>query len=340
MATLQEIRYKAYLALKKDRANMPAREPTPTQGQTLAQPAVDPNQRSEKVPSVAARVGQGYNELEGRIYLNNDEKIYKGSFGIDPVLIRLNELLTIPSCKINTILINVATCVRNAMDKDLSRAENIKKIDVEVQTIAETIADIYNRSVIGAPYLVFYMNDYHHQFPKEKLRPITPGKADYYDLLDFFFRALDKHSKYSFGKTTVNFVKCNHGIDYGNQLQNILRGISQVIPTATYNGYYCLVSHQPLDFHVMNKCPLGVLIASHTGELINNKMLGYKVFKEEHVPYSMLLHGLLGDKEQIKPAVSTKVRAEIKKRAFTNKWYLKSEMFIKQELRNIGIIVK
>lgn len=336
MATIEELKYKAYLELKKA-GKLNEAKPPDLKEKDLKQPRTFPHVGEV---DTQPKAGKRYEEEYGKIHLTTDEKVYQGSYGIDPVLIRLQEILGKPTCKVNTILINISTCIRNAMDKDLSERENIIKIGNEISVIVETIADMFNRSVINYPYLVLYMENYIKDWPSDKVRPSTPGKMLYFDLVQHFYKLIDKNQPTKIGKTTVNFVKLNKGLDYGAQLQSVLRNISEVIPSATYTGNYCLVSHQPLDFHVLNKCPQGMIIASHTGEVITNRMLGYKVFNEESIPFNMLTHSLLGDKYQIKPSVSIKARKDIREKAYINKWYLKTEPQIKQELRNIGIIIK
>lgn len=326
MATLEEIRYKAYLALKKaDKATTNLIDPKEVKEEDIKSPTS----------------GRLYTEdKEGKIKLTSDEKVYAGSYGLDPVLIRLNELITNPAGKMNTMLINIATCIRNAMDKELTLEENLKKISYEINTAIETIAEMFTRSHITHPYIVLYLNNYIEEWPIDKLRPITPGKTMYFELIKSFHNVLQESRIQKIGKVTVHTVKLNKGINYGQQLENILRGITKTIPEATYTGYYCLLSHQPLDYHVLNRCNLGVVISSHTGALYDYKLIGGKVFSSERLPFNMTMHGLLGDKEQIKPGVSVKSRQLIKQKAYVDKWYLKSDAQIRNALKSIGITIE
>lgn len=277
-----------------------------------------------------------YKEEDGKIVLST-EKVFDPSYGTEPILIRIEKLLR-DKDRTHTILINIATIIRNSMEKDLSLEDNIRRVENEISLIGGRIKFLYeNFSVNKYPYLVFYMTDYRKDYPEEKLRPITPGKKLYVDICNVFLKEIKDHI-FKDDNLTVHMLKLMSK-DYGTELQKILRNVSSVVPSNHYTGDYYLVSHYPLDYYVLNKCPSGKLINSHTGEIIDRKLLGYKVFHEFNMPFNQLLHGVLGDKIQILPTIKVGSRMKVKDLAEQNNWMIKTESQIKKDLRNIGIYV-
>lgn len=277
-----------------------------------------------------------YTEENGKIILST-EKVFEPSYGTEPILIRIEKLLR-DGDRTHTILINIATIIRNSLDKDLTIVDNIRRVENEISLIGGRIKFLYdNFGSNKHPYLVFFMTDYRKDYPEEKLRPITPGKKLYFDICKIFLKELDERT-FKDENLTIHMLKLPSK-DYGLELQKILRNVSTKVPTNNYTGDYYLISHYPLDYYVLNKCPSGKLINSHTGEILDRKLLGYKVFQEFNLPFNQLLHGVLGDKIQILPTVKIGSRIKIKDLGEQNNWMIKTEAQIKKDLKSIGIYV-
>lgn len=278
-----------------------------------------------------------FKEELGKIVLTTDEKIFNGSYGIEPVLIRLEQLLTDPKNKINTLLINISTCIRNAMDKTLSDPNNVKKIQIEIEYIVDAIISFCQRSNRKHLYVVFYINDYITELPNEMIRPPSPGKLTYFELVNEYCHLISKTKVSTQDNVTVNFSRLKKGTLYAKQLYGLLRDISLYIPSASYTGYYAMISHQPLDYHLLNMAPNGIIIASHTGEILKKEDLGYKVFDEGQIPFNQVTHRLFGDKQQIQPLVKGVARKKAIEKALANKWRIRTEDQIKTDIKLMGI---
>lgn len=287
-----------------------------------------------KIPKI-----EYYKEENGKIVLSPDEKIFETSWATEPVLIRLEKLLLIDNEQVNTIMINMSTIIRNSVDKSLPFENNLTRIGVELNLIIDRIKQIYeDRKTISYPYLIIYMGDYRKDYEASHLRPITEGRRFLKDIEDIVFEKFQT-TIIKNGSLTVHFLKLNK-IPYADELQKALKGISQIIPKAFYTGYYYLISHHPMDYHLLNKSPNGKLINSHTGEVVERGKLGLKVFEDERVPFNYLLHTILGDKVQLAPRVKVKDRRRVIEEAQHNSWVIKTEAQIKKDLKNIGLYIE
>lgn len=265
------------------------------------------------------------------------EKVFSGSFGIDPVLLHLREVLPTKLNKVNTILISLNTCVRNVVSNDLSEEEILLRVKHEINLILEVIID----AIGDKPYYIgFYITNHHADYPADKVRPRTPGKKKYYDTCDYLWDNFSSIELVASPKELpyVEFFKLDKP-GYGGLLYDKLINLSKRLFEYTYTGYLYLISHNPLDFYLLNKAPNGFLLASHTGELLNYKDLGKKVFGNEYLPFYFSVHIIMGDKNQVKPVIRIGKRKQIRSAAEKGKWQFKNEAQIAQEIRNNGIIV-
>ncbi len=279
-----------------------------------------------------------YKEEDGKIILSPDEKIFDTSWATEPALIRLEHLLLKDNEQVNTILINMNTIIRNSFDKGLPFDNNLKRIGTEVNLIIERINHIYEeRKTISHPYLIIYMGDYRKDYEASHLRPLPEGRKFLKEVEDSVFEKF-QNTVIKTGVLTCHFVKLNK-IPYADELQTVLKSISHIIPKAFYTGYYYLISHQPIDYHLLNKSPNGKLINSHTGVVIERSKLGLKIFGDERVPFNYLLHTLLGDKVQLLPKIKPKDRRQVIEEAQQNSWGIKTEAQIKKDLKNIGLYI-
>lgn len=280
-----------------------------------------------------------YKEEDGKIIISPEEKMFDTSYGTEPVMIRMEKLLIEGEERVNTVLINMSTIIRNSIEKELTIDENIKRIGAELNFTIDRIKQIYSQCpTITYPYLIIYMSNYRKDYEKSQLRPITSGKRLFYDIehmiFENFSETIENHNGFY-----INFAKLK-GVPYSEELSTLLKDISKVIPKAFYTGYYFLISHYPIDFHVLQKCPNGKLIASHTGEVIDRKKLGFKVFNNNDVPFTPLLHVLLGDKYQFLPTVKPQMKNKIFEMALKNNWIIKTESQIKKDLKSIGVFIE
>lgn len=279
-----------------------------------------------------------YKEENGRIILSPEEKIFDTSWATEPILIRLEKLLLRDDDQVNTIMINMSTIIRNSIDKSLPIENNLKRIGTETNLIVERIKNIYEQiKTISHPYLVIYMGNYREDYQKANFRPITEGRQYFRDIEEIIFKKF-QNTIVKQGDLTVQFIKLNK-IPYWEELQKILKNVGKIIPKAFYTGLYYLISHYPIDYHVLNVCPNGKLINSHTGEVIGRNKLGLKVFEDENVPFNAVLHSLLGDKIQLAPRIKVKERKRVMEEAKHNNWIIKTESQIKKDLKNIGIYI-
>lgn len=86
-----------------------------------------------------------------------------------------------------------------------------------------------------------------------------------------------------------------------------------------------LMSHVPLDYHLVGRLRGINLLESYTGELKGSDQFGLKLDKEGRLPFNTVTHVVFGDASFIKPWVSPKVRKQLLEQAVKEKWVTRSE---------------
>jgi hypothetical protein len=268
------------------------------------------------------------------------DKLYPASYAMDPVLDFLNKELCKPSTKIKTILINLSTCLRNVFDGKFAESVNRQALNDEITTLSNFISSFWQHGNHQHTRIIFYIYNTYDYYATDILRPVTPSKELFHKL----FLALLKETPDSYNtvinNTTVHFVPLrNKTKPIDEQLKDLLinTNTSNSIDRFRFNGYYYLITHQPLDFHILHEETRGELLSSHKNETLPWKLLGDKVFQDSNLPFIKTLHFIFGDKYQIKPSATIVEKKKIKARAIERKWMIRTESEIKNDLRLLGI---
>jgi hypothetical protein len=267
-----------------------------------------------------------------------DERKFNVSFGADPPLVVMTEDLKRSDTRLSMVLVSINTCIRNAMDQEQKLDQNLKLIEQELDVIARTLSEALSAS-FKSSVIWFYMTNHYAKYPASVIRPVTPGKQLYFDLTQEIWKSLTVTSGYM-DRTYVKYSRLIGNTSYDELLYNQIKGMSVEVAGYAYNGHYGIVTHNPLDFHVLNRGTTGRLISSHTGAVLTRKDLSVKVFDTPDVPFNGDTHFILGDKVQIKPQISPAIKKQLMAKAKSEKWPLKTDAQIRMSLRSLGIIVK
>ena len=299
--------------------------------------------KTNKTPEVKTEAAEDSNDTNMDIFKNKmnqlEDKVFSASYGVDPILVYFSNTLNRPENNVRIILVSMNTCIRNAIDNEKSFMENVRVVTHEVQTIINVVSQAFNSNPLSInSYLCFYITNHWDAFPEDRIRPVTPGRAMYHQVCMRAWNNFDQNHNTTKGNMLLEFHKLQKTRSYASQLQSIIRGLSTKILGINNKTEYLLLSHNPLDFHLLRTERRGKLISSHTAEIIPPDGLGEKVFGDK-IPFYNVTHMILGDKVQIKPSVSVKVRQNIRKHAYMENWHIKTEQQITKSIRSLGVVI-
>lgn len=273
--------------------------------------------------------------------IETEDPIY--SFGTDPAIQKIHELINTE--KIDVVAINISTIARNVMDKDKSIDENLFNVIDIIERLSVDIADMFVGTNIFKPYIYFYLLPYHKMIPSEYLRlQGNKSRELLFELVShyytYFSSTFKKPLMHLTPKNDVNIVfhvPADEGFRIGLKkligfkliepsYKTIIKDIAPMRNTHTV----ALFTHQPLDCHILKKYK-SFLVRSHTGEVLDYRDYGEKVFTKP-LPFLPALHVVLGDTELIKPYIGIKEKRQLFDIMEKNKWQYMPEYKITQML--------
>lgn len=93
-----------------------------------------------------------------------------------------------------------------------------------------------------------------------------------------------------------------------------------------------MMSHVPLDFHIMGRLRNIVVMESYTGLVRPGTDIKARVDKEGRLPFNTTTHLVFGDKVMIKPMITPKIRKLLLEQAEKEKWVSRGEDDIRQRI--------
>ncbi len=255
-------------------------------------------------------------------------------YGTDSLIKILRELPNRSSNNIfDTILINVMTIIRNNATLERDDRE-IKKYTMDDTLNLVNACAAYQEEMShllnGNPMVVFYLPDY-SWVPDLHMRKPSPLKIKINKVLSEIITddnlKVKKQIRSYQGKSTIYELYAG-----GKEMpphKSIMRFINQintlgVVDTNTQLSNYLLISHCPIDYHLLLNYRRMMILESFTGELIPPKRLGFKVFKNNFVPFNSVTHLLFGDPVQVKPMAQRKNRKLIMDMAAKQSWNVRT----------------
>lgn len=254
---------------------------------------------------------------------NNPESLY--SIGTGILFNKLFDIL-IQYKEYDTVMINIATLLRNHMESKTTPTEVVSRFSSEFPLLLNELVDMLIARGIKSK-VVFYLVDYYTVISPKLLRPVdtSASRKQLNDTMKEVFRNWNS----LFGERTnierqgieVELMRIDkpqvHAVDrIVSKLANAARG-SRIL----------LLTHMPVEYHLTEQSPKLVVLESHTGKTIHASKFAYKVFGEKYgseIGFSRTTHQMFGDKHLIHSDLSPKGKRDVIEHARIHHWRTKS----------------
>lgn len=234
----------------------------------------------------------------------------------------------------DSVLINFATVVRNNVEKgkparaveDDSFKDAVGLVDAFQQYWETT------KEQSDVPQLVFYVHDY--QIPSIYARKISPTNK----LVEEYTagvgdRISGKSEEENYNGISVLNIKSKGPTPVPNLMREC--SLHQQRLKSKRSGYsrrYLLISHIPIDFHIMEIYRNVHLLESYTGNLKVLGDIGTKLFKTPAVPFNTVTHVTFGDSVHIDAVAKRANKKKLFQQAQEQRWKLLSETQIANQV--------
>lgn len=302
-------------------------------------PAVKHDFDDEPAPQTEKQTDGQHNFLDD-YDLNKDT-----GYGTDSLIKVFNGLPSKTSDNIfDTILVNVSTIVRNNSTLDRDNSEIKKYTEDDVVNLIKAIVAYQEEMgrMLTNPMIVFYLPDY-SWIPEMHQRKPSPLKVKINTVVEQLMKDDNIRTKKQIrshqGNSTIYELFAGGKTELPHQ--SISKFIGRIntlshIDPATQLTKYLLISHCPMDYHLLLLYRRMMILESFTGELIPPKRLGFKVFKNNFVPFNSVTHLLFGDPVQLLPMAKRKNRKIIMEQAAREQWYVRTPYEIAQMVGRTG----
>ena len=273
------------------------------------------------------------------------------SFGTTPIYNTLYRMLTDRNDKTDIVMINLSVILRNVSGKtsmvDLYKKARDKFFPFKVvadklvkETIAESkmlISDIVQMMAMKSTplprYVILYQTDYASHVPKDYFREPTASKV-HIDLAEEQLRKLNPAGYKEYESSGIRIIEW---YDYSKTVffrmaEELLRHIKNL-------HHIVMVSNHPIDYHIQMYVANWTCVKSYTGQVFTKKELPENVFETPDVPFTIKTHILLGDKNDLKQALTPKCKKDLILEAERDSWKLKTPRYIDEALDRLHYIV-
>lgn len=250
----------------------------------------------------------------------------------------------------DTTIINVATIVRNNIDKNKTDEEIIKSTYSDLRNL--NLAIYYYLEATKEsdnPYTIIFVPNY-SKIPELFRRKLSPQEERIVTICNKIANSINNRKE---GDSSSIFTMPLYLVELGNNRElpykQLVFKIGQINSnnkniTKVMTRRYMLISHIALDYHIFNTHIRDIkLLECYTGNVRTIKDLGQKLFKEDCIPFNQYTHALFGDSTRVKPIVTRKKREEFIEVAKRYKWNLKTPVEIKGQIvmrdNTLGIIL-
>ena len=273
----------------------------------------------------------------------------KYSLGTQAALTAITTQLESPRNNFDTIVVNVATLIRNRVrkelvfdEKDTAKNKQMKFNTLYTETKSE-LTELITELTLALQQLkmrnaaiVVYCPDYLKSIPIAALREQTATRVVQNEVAT---------------RMAIEILPAMTGAAKAMNDINVyqLAMISNVIPwkilarsimAIRSTHHLLLVSHQPVDFHIGQRFKDLLVVESYTGKLKSVKELGDKVFDNDPVPFIPCTHSLLGDSHLILSPWATKEKKELYALAENERWQIKTAEYVRQSVMRHGFSSK
>ena len=235
----------------------------------------------------------------------------------------------------DTTIINIATIVRNNIDKNKNNFDIISQVYKDLRNLSSAIY-YYLDSLkeVDFPYILLYIPDYSRlpELVRKKLSPNEERIMEICSLMEKDIQNKKDGDMITMLSMPIYLIQAGHSREFPykqiyqkiNSINNSTKEIKKVLTRR-----YMLISHIAIDYYLFNLIRDIKLLESYTGNIKQQRDLGYKLFKEESIPFNQYTHSLFGDSTRVKPLASKKKRDELVELAKRTKWFLKTQGEIK-----------
>ncbi len=243
-------------------------------------------------------------------------------------------------------LINVSTIIRNNVLQIRDISEIKEKSEADVIKLSEEIAKYHEimGSVIKHPLAIFYLPEYTF-LPPIHMRPLVGNRKIIKDITDLFIKndnlVKRKRIREQIRRTTVLeiFAGGRNELPYRTIIREIrdVFTLSGLDPRSILTNYL-MISHMALDYLFLLQYPRASILESFTGKFLKAKVLGFKVFGTNFVPFNQVTLLAFGDKNLVKPIALRRGKARLIELAKKQSWYIRTPMEIAEFIQHTGEI--
>lgn len=230
------------------------------------------------------------------------------------------------------IFINIETILRNTYSKEVNLKQHIEAAYADMRMLFSVVAEYVDahRLRLPDPRVIVYSCPY--EIPAAYARKLSPMNTAVHEAAVHFRQTMDVKAQDSYN----NLYKVREYIAPGpfpsEQLYNFERSMH------CKGKSVLLISHIPVDYHLLWRYPDVYLLESFTGKAVQRKDIAQKVFKVTGVPFVPSTHVVLGDKVYVDAMAKRKMKKEILKTANNENWIaLSSSSIAKSASRTLGI---
>lgn len=258
------------------------------------------------------------------------------SVGTAAAMDGLELLLKVDPAEMPSMLcVNIGTLVRNSLAYfgELSPTMLEQQLQNEIAALVMDVHGMMRFANISNPTIYLYWHGWKKAIPESLLRPESKIRQNVNNnltiLLNRQYHLLDKVGDVV---PTISLSITSH--QAGKLPHNeIIRDISK--PAG--RSKILLISHYPLDYHVMNRSSLSIkLLESYTGHVGDKERLNFKLFGNQRIPFCGIIHQLLGDSEQLVSPLKRKEIKLIKDTAIKEKWSQFPTSDVVSKLKKMG----
>lgn len=264
----------------------------------------------------------------------NTENTTGGSFGLSPIL---NTLMSLSNDRNkprwDTYLINIMTLIRNNQQKNKPMKTLINDTIEDAEILISHIVSYVeiDKLHLVDPKIIIYIPFY--QLPQLYARKISPQILEQMTACEQIKKLLLPRS-YTQGSLNIYIVHVGHTKLLPKQA--LLSYLESIDKSLKYKRTL-LISHIPIDFHIIKNIVELHLMECFTGKLKSSKEFNQKVFHTDVLPFISHLHLLLGDSIFIKRNINKKQYDSLLAIAKKDTWRFKPEILIKKDIESLNI---
>lgn len=257
------------------------------------------------------------------------------SMGTGLALDGLEQLLRFSVAEMPAVMcVNIGTLIRNHISHvaDIAPANMYVKVSTEIQALTSDVLSMMRFANIQNPAVYFYWHGYTASIPQALIRKPSKAREQVNNAIGHI--AAYRGSLSDVVKTLGRSVSLN--ITNGGVGQLPHKVIMRDIIRLTTDKRLMMLSHCPLDYHVINRRVTLRILESYTGKIGGKRRISEKLFNHTNIPFCGITHQLLGDKEQLKSPLSRKESKLLKDTAIADNWSLRPISDVLSAVKKLG----